>query len=263
MSIELNLLQKWLNESRNLVVITGKDFSKEAGFPDYREMDEDFLKTYRYPPEEMLRLTFLQRYPAFFYRYYRAKILAPLLEAKPGLAHETLAKLEACGKLKALLTVNIDGLHQEAGSRNVLELKGSVMRSWCAKCERYLDFFYIADSPTLIPYCNVDMCGDYVRPDIVLQEEPYDLALLQRAIDAVKACDTLLIDGSALSEFPVPNLMQAYEGHKLILMNTAPLVFDARAGLVVRNCGSFQDIFSQLTLDFTALEEVPTDNTQP
>ena len=103
------------------------------------------------------------------------------------------------------------------------------MRSWCAKCEKFLDFFYIADSPTHIPYCNVDMCGDYVRPAIVLKEEPYDLALLEKALDYVRAADVLIIDGSALKEFPVPNLMQAYQRHKLVLVNTAPLVFDARA----------------------------------
>ena len=176
MDVELHVLQKWINESDNIVFVSGKDFSKEAGFPDYREMDEDFLKTFKYTPDQMLCLTFLQRYPMFFYRYYRAKILAPVLEAKPSPAHEFLARLEEAGKLKAILTVNIDGIHQEAGSREVLEMHGSVMRSWCAKCEKYLDFFYIADSPTPIPYCNVDMCGDYVRPDIVLKEEPYDLA---------------------------------------------------------------------------------------
>jgi len=263
MSIELNILQNWINDSKNLVVITGKDFSKEAGFPDYMEMDEDFLKTYKYTPDQMLRFTFLQRYPMFFYRYYRAKILAPLLEAQPSSAHELLAQLEECGKLKAILTVNIDGIHQEAGSRNVLELRGSVMRSWCSKCEQYLDFFYIADSPSVIPYCNVDMCGDYVRPAIVLKEEPYDLTLLQRAIDHVRACDTLIIDGSALSEFPVPNLMQAYQGHKLVLVNTAPLVFDARASLVIRDQGTFSDIFSQLDLDLTPLASDTKEEPEP
>ncbi|MFQ9409935.1 MAG: Sir2 family NAD-dependent protein deacetylase [Evtepia gabavorous] len=145
-----------------------------------------------------------------------------MLTAQPSPAHEALAHLEQAGKLRAILTVNIDGIHQEAGSREVLELHGSVMRSWCAKCEKFLDFFYIADSPTHIPYCNVDMCGDYVRPAIVLKEEPYDLALLEKALDYVRAADVLIIDGSALKEFPVPNLMQAYQRHKLVLVNTAP-----------------------------------------
>ncbi|MDY3015099.1 MAG: Sir2 family NAD-dependent protein deacetylase [Evtepia sp.] len=247
MDIQYHILQKWINQSDRIVFISGAAFSEAAGFPDYRVMDETFLETYKYPPEEMLCLTFLQRYPAFFYRYYRNKILAPLLEARPGVAHDTLVKLEEAGKLKAILTVNIDGIHQEAGSRNVLELHGSVMRSWCAKCEKFMDFFYIADSPSLIPYCNVDMCGDYVRPAIVLKEEPYDLALLEQAMQAVREADVLIIDGSALKEFPVPNLMAAYQGHKLVLMNTAPLVFDARAGVVIR--GDYNEIFSQLELD--------------
>lgn len=246
MTYELSLLQKWINESDNIVFITGRDFSKEAGFPDYREMDEDFLKKFKYTPDEMLCLTFMKRYPMFFYRYYRAKIMEPILNAQPGIAHETLAKLEESGKLKAILTVNIDGIHQEAGSREVLELHGSAMRNWCARCERYLDFFYIQESPTPIAYCNVDMCGDLVRPDIVLKEEPYDLELIQRAMEYAKQADTLIIDGSAMQDFPVPNLMKAYQGHKLILFNTAPLVFDSRAGLIVR--GSFNEIFSQLEL---------------
>lgn len=251
MSIELSLMQKWLNESDNVVFVSGRDFSQAAGFPDYRAMDEDYRKKFRYTPDEMLRLSFLQRSPTIFYRWYRERVLAPLLEAQPGIAHEALAKLEACGKLKAVLTVNIDGLHQEAGSRNVLELHGSVMRTWCAKCDEYMDFFKIADCPDLVPQCTVDMCGDYLRPAIVLEEEPYDLDLLARAMDYVKAADVLIIDGSALREFPVPNLMKAYQGHKLILVNTPPLVFDAKAGAVVRNCGTFNDIFSKLDLDFT------------
>jgi NAD-dependent deacetylase len=246
MDMELLLLQKWLQESDNIVFVTGKGFSAAAGMPDYMAMDENYLATYKYPPEQILCLTFLQRYPMFFYRYYRAKILAPVLEAQPGPAHEALAKLEESGRLKAILTTNIDGIHQEAGNRNVLELHGSVMRSWCAKCERYLDFFYIADSPTPIPYCNVDMCGDYVRPDIVLKEEPYDLELVAKAMDLAKQADVLVIDGSALQDFPVPNLMKAYQGHKLILFNTAPLVFDSRAGLIVR--GDWNEIFSQIDI---------------
>lgn len=255
MSIELSLMQKWLNESDNVVFVSGRDFSKDAGFPDYRAMDEDYRKKFRYTPEEMLRLSFLQRSPTIFYRWYRERVLAPLLEAQPGIAHEALTKLEACGKLKAVLTVNIDGLHQEAGSRNVLELHGSVMRTWCAKCDEYMDFFKIADCPDLVPQCTVDMCGDYLRPAIVLEEEPYDLDLLARAMDYARAADVLIIDGSALREFPVPNLMKAYQGHKLILVNTPPLVFDAKAGAVVRNCGTFNDIFSKLDLDFTPVGE--------
>lgn len=247
MDISLSILEKWLRESDNVVVITGKDFSAEAGFPDYKAMDEGYLAKYKYPPDEILCYTFLQRNPFYFYRYYRDKILAPVLQAQPSPAHEALAKLEEAGKLKAILTVNIDGIHQEAGSREVLELQGTVMKSWCGKCEQFLDFFYIAESPAHIPYCNVDMCGDYVRPAIVLKEEPYDLDLLARATEYVRDCDVLLIDGSALREFPVPNLMKAYQGHKLVLVNTAPLVFDSRAGVVVRG-HSYTEIFQQIDL---------------
>lgn len=248
MDIELNILEKWIRESDNIVFITGKDFSAEAGFPDYRAMDEGYLERYKYPPDEILCFTFLQRNPFYFYRYYRERILPYVLSAQPSPAHEALARLEEAGKLKAILTVNIDGIHQEAGSKNVLELQGSVMRSWCAKCEKFLDFFYISDSPTHIPYCNVDMCGDYVRPAIVLKEEPYDLTLLGQAMDYARQADVLIIDGSALQAFPVPNLMQAYQGHKLVLVNTAPLVFDARAGIVVRG-HTYTEIFQEIKLN--------------
>ncbi len=246
MDFEHKLFEKWMNESENIVFITGSDFSAAAGFPDYRTMDEDFLKRYKYPPEEILTLSFLQQYPLFFYRYYREKILAPVLEATPGTAHAFLAELENRGKLCAILTVNIDGIHQEAGNRAVYELHGSMMKSWCARCEKFFDFSYIAESPTPIAYCTVDMCGDFVRPDIVLREEPYDLTLLGKAIEQVKAADCLVIDGSALKEFPVPNLMKAFERHKLIVLNTPPLVFDSRAGLVIRD--SLNHLFSQITL---------------
>ena len=170
MDIELNILQNWIQESDNIVFISGADLSAEAGFPDYRIMTQADWARYKYAPDEILRLTFLQRNPFYFYRYYREKILAPVLTAQPSPAHEALAHLEQAGKLRAILTVNIDGIHQEAGSREVLELHGSVMRSWCAKCEKFLDFFYIADSPTHIPYCNVDMCGDYVLAEPSLPE---------------------------------------------------------------------------------------------
>ena len=250
MTSEQIRLQNWINDSDNIVFISGQDFSAEAGFPDYRGMTDEELKHFKYPASEILRVTFLQRYPLFFYRYFREKILTPVLNAQPGPAHEFLAKLEEMGKLKAILTVNIDGIHQEAGSRNVLELHGSMMRNWCARCEKYLDFTYIPNSPTPIAYCNVDMCGDFVRPDIVLQEEPYDFELIEKAMEYVRQADVLIIDGSALREFPVPNLMKAYQGHKLILMNTAPLVFDKVAGLVIR--GSCNELFSQVELKESA-----------
>lgn len=247
MNSEVYTLQKWLRESENTVFISGRDLSAEAGVPDYREMEEGFLDTYQYAPDTMLSLTFLKQYPFYFFKYYRDRILAPVMNATPGPTHEILARLERAGKLKAILTTNIDGLHQEAGSREVLELHGSILRSWCAKCDKYLDFSTIADSPTPVPYCQVDMCGDIIRPAIVLREEPYDMALLEKAMDYARRADVLLIDGSALEEFPVPNLMQCYEGHKLILFNTPPLIFDARAGLLIH--APMGEVFSQLAAE--------------
>jgi NAD-dependent deacetylase len=212
-------------------------------------MDADYKKKFRFSPSEMLRLSFVQRSPTIFFRWYREKVLAPLIEVEPGIAHQSLTKLEQAGKLKAIITVNIDGIHQEAGSRNVIETHGSVMRTWCAKCDDYFDFFKIYDDPAIVPQCTVDMCGDFIRPAIVLEEEPYDLEVIAKAMEAVKSCEVLIIDGSALREFPVPNLMKAYQGHKLILINTPPLVFDGRAGVVVRNCGTFNDMFEKMNLN--------------
>lgn len=246
MTSEMYRLQKWIRESDNIVFISGSAFSEAAGFPDYRRMEEGFLEKYRYPTDKMLNMTFMKQYPFIFFKWYRERVLAPLLEAKPAAAHEFFAQLEECGKLKGIVTVNIDGLHQEAGNRNVMETHGSVMRSWCDKCEKFLDFFFIADSPTPVPYCNVDMCGAVVQPAIVLDEEPYDLELISQAMALIKAADTLIVDGSSIKEFPVPNLLRCYEGHKLIMLNTPPMIFDSRAGLTVR--GDYNDIFSQITL---------------
>ena len=246
MTSEQYTLQKWINETDNLVFLSGPAFSLEAGFPDFYQMEEGFLETYKFPPEEILTLTFLKRNPFLFYRFFRERMLQPMLEAQPTAAHGMLAKLEEMGKLRAVLTVNVDGIHQEAGSRNVLELCGSMMRNWCARCEKFLDFTYIMDSPTPVAYCNVDMCGDYVRPDIVLREEPYNLELLAQATELVRQADVLIVDGSALKRFPAPNLMHAYQGHKLICMNTAPMVFDARAGLVIQ--GGYAELLGGLEL---------------
>ena len=193
MDIELNILQNWIQESDNIVFISGADLSAEAGFPDYRIMTQADWARYKYAPDEILRLTFLQRNPFYFYRYYREKILAPVLTAQPSPAHEALAHLEQAGKLRAILTVNIDGIHQEAGSREVLELHGSVMRSWCAKCEKFLDFFYIADSPTHIPYCfprwtlNSIFCKTGYRKATTLSLSPAPISLRRQAFPTIES----------------------------------------------------------------------------
>ena len=246
MDIELNILKNWIEGSDNIVFITGKDFSAEAGFPDYRAMDEDFLDKYKYPPDDILCLTFLQRCPMFFFRYYRDKILAPVLNAQPSPAHEALAKLEESGKLKAILTVNIDGIHQEAGSKEVVELHGSVMRSWCAKCEKFLDFFYIADSPTPIPYCTEPNCGGIVRPDVVLYEEGLDQDVIERAVAAIRRADMLIIGGTSLVVYPAAGLINYYAGKKLVLINKSPTGMDYRADLAIS--APIGEVFSQITV---------------
>ena len=244
MEKDIATLQQWIDESHAIVFFGGAGVSTESGIPDFRSTDGLYHQKYDWPPETILSHSFFEHKPEEFYRFYRDKML--IEGAKPNAAHRKLAELERAGKLRAIVTVNIDGIHQEAGSREVLELHGSVMRSWCAKCEKFLDFFYIVDSPTPIAYCNVDMCGDFVRPAIVMREEPYDFALIERAMQLVREADVLLLDASAMAEFPVPNLFHAFQGRKMVVFNAPPFVYDARAGLVVN--GDFNEIFSQLDL---------------
>ena len=233
MEQNVETLQSWIDESDNVVFFSGAGLSAESGFPDFRETDSLYYEKHKDSPDTILSRSFLLRRPFDFFKFYRERVITPLLAAAPNAAHLKLAELEQAGKLKAVITQNIDGLHQEAGSREVLELQGSVMRSYCLRCDRFLSFFYIAESPAVIPYCNVDMCGDVVRPCMVLHEEPLDLSLLQKAAQIVQDADVLILDGTALKSFPAPNLVNYYQGKKLVLIHPTPLFFDTRANLVI------------------------------
>ncbi|MBS6397971.1 MAG: NAD-dependent protein deacylase [Clostridiales bacterium] len=239
MQKELEQLKKWTDESRNIVFFGGAGVSTESGIPDFRSVDGLYHQQYDYPPETILSHTFYRRKTEEFYRFYRAKMLA--LDAKPNAAHQKLAQWEAEGKLQAVVTQNIDGLHQAAGSRRVYELHGSVHRNYCEKCRAFYDAHYIQNS-TGVPLC--EKCGGQIKPDVVLYEEGLDTAVMKGAVSAIRHADVLIIGGTSLTVYPAAGLIDYYEGQKLVLINRSVTPMDSRADLLVQ--GSIGEIFSQL-----------------
>lgn len=234
-------LQNWISESNNIVFFGGAGVSTESGIPDFRSVDGLYHQQYAYPPETVLSHTFLRTKPEEFYRFYRDKMIA--LWAKPNPAHEKLAEMEAAGKLRAVITQNIDGLHQMAGSREVLELHGSVHRNYCSKCARQYPISLITDSIGL-PTC--EDCGSMVRPDVVLYEEGLDMDVMNRAVSYISSADVLIIGGTSLVVYPAAGLVNYYRGNKLVLINKAPTALDQKANLVIS--GSIGEILSQISL---------------
>ncbi len=239
MSEQLETLRTWINESDNIVFFGGAGVSTESGIPDFRSVDGLYHQQYDYPPETILSHTFFKRNTEEFYRFYRAKMLA--LDAKPNAAHKKLAEWEQQGKLKAVVTQNIDGLHQAAGSRVVYELHGSVHRNYCQKCGAFYDAGYMLESEG-IPEC--EKCGGLIKPDVVLYEEGLDQATMQGAIRAISHADMLIIGGTSLTVYPAAGLIDYYNGDKLVLINKSVTPMDSRADLLVQ--GSIGEIFSQL-----------------
>jgi len=237
----VNTLQTWISESQNIVFFGGAGVSTESGIPDFRSVDGLYHQQYAYPPETVLSHSFLLSRSEEFYRFYRDKMIAPW--AKPNPAHEKLAALEQAGKLQAVITQNIDGLHQMAGSREVLELHGSVHRNYCSKCGRSYAISHIAESSS-IPVC--EDCGGMVRPDVVLYEETLDMDLMNRAISYLRSADVLIVGGTSLVVYPAAGLIQYYRGNKLVLINKSPTALDQKANLVMS--GSIGEILSQITL---------------
>lgn len=236
---ELETLRQWVKESDNIVFFGGAGVSTESGIPDFRSVDGLYHQQYDYPPETILSHTFYRKKTAEFYRFYRAKMLA--LDAKPNAAHEKLAQWEREGKLRAVVTQNIDGLHQAAGSRTVYELHGSVHRNYCEHCHALYDAAYIRDSEG-VPVC--EKCGGPVKPDVVLYEEGLDTATMRGAVQAISHADVLIIGGTSLTVYPAAGLIDYYEGHKLVLVNKSVTPMDSRADLLVQ--GSIGEIFSRL-----------------
>ena len=238
--MDKNLLQmkEWIDQSDNIVFFGGAGVSTESGIPDFRSVDGLYHQNYAYPPETILSHTFYREMPEEFFRFYRDKMLC--LDAQPNAAHRKLAQWEREGKLKAVITQNIDGLHQKAGSGNVLELHGSVLRNHCERCHKFYDAEYILKSEG-IPRCS---CGGRIKPDVVLYEEGLDSGILNRAVRAIMDADVLIIGGTSLVVYPAAGLIDYYRGSRLILVNRTPTARDAQANLVVQ--GSIGEIFSQL-----------------
>ena len=239
MSEQLETLKTWINESDNIVFFGGAGVSTESGIPDFRSVDGLYHQQYDYPPETILSHTFFQRNTEEFYRFYRAKMLA--LDAKPNAAHKKLAEWEQQGKLKAVVTQNIDGLHQAAGSKVVYELHGSVHRNYCQKCGAFYDARYMLES-TGIPRC--EKCGGLIKPDVVLFEVGLDQATINGAVHAISQADVLIIGGTSLTVYPAAGLIDYYNGNKLVLINKSVTPMDSRADLLVQ--GPIGEIFSQL-----------------
>lgn len=230
-----------VQHSNNIVFFGGAGVSTESGIPDFRSVDGLYNQKYQYPPEHILSHTFYRENPEEFYRFYRDKMLC--LDAKPNMAHIKLAELEKAGKLKAIITQNIDGLHQKAGSKNVLELHGSVHRNFCEHCHKFFDAEYILHS-TGVPKC--DACGGPIKPDVVLYEEGLDNDVIEQALYYISHSDMLIIGGTSLVVYPAAGLVRYYNGHKLVLINKSSTDMDSSADLVIKE--PIGQVFSHITV---------------
>lgn len=227
-----------INTSNNIVFFGGAGVSTESGIPDFRSKDGLYNQKYKFPPEEILSHHFFSENTEEFFKFYKDKMNS--LKFKPNVTHIKLAELEKQGKLKAIVTQNIDGLHQKAGSKTVYELHGSVMRNYCIKCHKFFDADFVFNSKG-IPYCE---CGGIIKPDVVLYEEPLDEEIYTASIKAISACDTLIIGGTSLTVYPASGLIRYFKGNNLILINKSITPFDNSANLVIND--SLGKVFSNL-----------------
>lgn len=231
-------LKEIVDNTDNIVFFGGAGVSTESNIPDFRSTDGLYNQHYKYPPETILSHSFYMRNTEEFYRFYRDKML--YLDAEPNAAHLKLAQWEKEGKLKAVVTQNIDGLHQAAGSKTVYELHGSVLRNYCTTCGKFYGADYILNS-TGIPKCE---CGGRIKPDVVLYEEGLDNEIMRKSIEAIAGADVVIIGGTSLAVYPAAGLIDYYRGNKLVLVNKSATPMDSRADLLVQ--GSIGEIFSQL-----------------
>lgn len=227
---KIKKLNEIIKGSDNVVFFGGAGVSTESGIPDFRSVDGLYHQKFKYPPEDMLSHTFYERMPEEFFRFYREKILLPGRDAKPNKAHLKLAQWEKEGKLKAVITQNIDGLHQAAGSREVLELHGSVKRNYCERCHAFYDADFMMNTEG-VPRCK--KCGGRVKPDVVLYEEGLDMDTLRKAVDYIANADVLIVGGTSLVVYPAAGLIDYYHGNKLILINKSATSRDSQADLVI------------------------------
>ena len=235
---QLETLKQWVLESERIVFFGGAGVSTESGIPDFRSVDGLYNQKFEYPPEKIISHSFYERNPEYFFRFYREKMLP--LGFEPNITHKVLARWEQEGKLSAVVTQNIDGLHQKAGSKRVLELHGSVLRNFCTRCGEFYSAEFVRDCDG-IPRCN---CGGIVKPDVVLYEEPLDGDTIERSVGVIMEADLLIVAGTSLTVYPAAGLINYYQGDRLVLINRDVTPYDHRADLVFRD--SLGDIFEEL-----------------
>lgn len=224
---EIVKLKETVSKSDNIVFFGGAGVSTESGIPDFRSVDGLYNQKYKYPPETIISHSFFMQNPEEFYRFYKDKMI--FKDAMPNPAHIKLAELEKAGKLKAVITQNIDGLHQKAGSKNVIELHGSVHRNYCMKCHKFYDLDFVADSEG-VPVCD---CGGIVKPDVVLYEEGLNNQDLEDAVRYISEADTLIIGGTSLVVYPAAGLIRYFRGSNLVVINMSPTQTDSQADLLI------------------------------
>jgi NAD-dependent deacetylase len=235
---EIDEFINWMQQSKHIVFFGGAGVSTESGIPDFRSVDGLYNSQYAYPPETILSHTFFMKKTNEFFEFYRNKMIC--LEAKPNITHIKLAELESHGKLKAIITQNIDGLHQMAGSKNVMELHGSVHRNYCMKCSKFHHIESIIHSEK-VPTCD---CGGVIKPDVVLYEEPLKDSILSDAVESITKADMLIVGGTSLSVYPAAGLIEYYKGNKLVLINKSTTPYDTQANLLIKT--SLGEVFSRI-----------------
>lgn len=233
-------LQEMINESQRIVFFGGAGVSTESNIPDFRSADGLYRQKYRYSPEQIVSHSFFLRYPEEFYAFYKEKMM--FLDARPNSAHKKLAELEEAGRLTAVITQNIDGLHQAAGSKNVLELHGSILRNYCMKCYKHYSAEYVKNAVG-IPRCE---CGGMIRPDVVLYEEGLDSGIISRSIQAIQDADMLIVGGTSLVVYPAAGFIDYFRGKHLVLINKDATARDIGAHLTIHE--PIGQVFSQIVV---------------
>lgn len=241
MTNETAQLQQIIDRAQKIAFFGGAGVSTESGLPDFRSTDGLYHQRYDYPPETMLSRTFFDRHPEEFFRFYRDKML--VLDAQPNAAHKKLAELENAGRLNGVITQNIDGLHQKAGSRKVFELHGSVMRNHCMRCGKFFGPEYVADADG-VPRC--DSCGGIVKPDVVLYEEGLDNDVVEGAVRAIREADVLIVGGTSLAVYPAAGLLRYFNGDTLVLINRDPTPYDEQADLLIH--GKIGEVLGEIEI---------------
>ena len=235
---KLELLKQWIDQSHSMVFFGGAGVSTESGIPDFRSVDGLYSQQFEYPPETIISHSFYLRNPSYFFRFYREKMLP--LGFQPNITHEKVAQWEQEGKVAAVVTQNIDGLHQKAGSKTVYELHGSVLRNYCTQCRKFYSAEFVRDSLD-IPRCT---CGGIVKPDVVLYEEGLDQQTVEKSVAAIRRADLLMVAGTSLTVYPAAGLLRYYRGNRLVLINRDETPYDGEADLVIHD--SLGSVFSQL-----------------